>query len=286
MADHPYPPPPRPASEGYIWNPQWPTKVKASKLQTAYSCHQYQNQQKCHLAKYGVLLIKPITPIQRYKELASVRVRRTSISTSNQASMIESQSRMEFISKCTAVYTLSTYNQYYNQLHSIKSLNLEHNPSRHQCSGQQQPQDMEGGLVTGAGAGGITALDEERLDDAMEDGAVVVALEAELDEVADGFGSFFGPKLDVDRPHRRLEHHLPLRRRFQGVHRRHGRSSRELRQTTAIPHLLFFFSSWLRCRIGVSFILGLSLFGSLGPKIKPNWLDFLSLGLLINLSCY
>lgn len=163
---------------------------------------------------------------------------------------------------------------------------LNTNPSRHQCSGQQQPQDMEGGLVTGAGAGGITALDEERLDDAMEDGAVVVALEAELDEVADGFGSFFGPKLDVDRPHRRLEHHLPLRRRFQGVHRRHGRSSRELRQTTAIPHLLFFVSSWLRCRIGVSFILGLSLFGSLGPKIKPNWLDFLSLGLLINLSCY
>lgn len=77
------------------------------------------------------------------------------------------------------------------------------------------------GTATCAGAGGVTTLDEEGLDDAVEDGAVVVALDAELDEVADGLGGFLGPELDVEWPHRRLHHHLPLRWRLQHVHRRH-----------------------------------------------------------------
>lgn len=76
-------------------------------------------------------------------------------------------------------------------------------------------------FATCAGAGGIAALDEEVLDDAVEDGVVVVALEAELDEVPYGLGRFLRPELDVERAVRRVQHHLPLRRRLQHVHGRH-----------------------------------------------------------------
>lgn len=71
--------------------------------------------------------------------------------------------------------------------------------------------------VTSSGSGGIAALDEEGFDDAVEDGVVVVTLEAELDEVPHGFGGFLGPELDVDGSVRRLQHHLPLRRWLQYV---------------------------------------------------------------------
>lgn len=64
-------------------------------------------------------------------------------------------------------------------------------------------------------------MDEEVLDDAVEDGVVVVAFEAELNEVPHGLGRFFRPELDVERAVRRVQHHLPLRRRLQHVHRRH-----------------------------------------------------------------
>jgi len=47
--------------------------------------------------------------------------------------------------------------------------------------------------LTGAGGGGVAALDEEILDDAVEDGVVIIVFEAELHEVPDGFGSLFGP---------------------------------------------------------------------------------------------
>lgn len=46
---------------------------------------------------------------------------------------------------------------------------------------------------TFAGSGGITGLNEERIDDAVEDGVVVVTLQAELDEVPDGLGGLLGP---------------------------------------------------------------------------------------------
>jgi hypothetical protein len=74
---------------------------------------------------------------------------------------------------------------------------------------------------TGAGASGVAALDEEVLDDAVEEGAVVVALEAELHEVARRLGSLLGPQLDVERTSRRLHHHLALRGGLKHVHRRH-----------------------------------------------------------------
>jgi hypothetical protein len=74
---------------------------------------------------------------------------------------------------------------------------------------------------TCARAGGVASLNEEVLDDAVEEGAVVVALEAELHEVARRLGGLLGPQLDVERPCRRMYHHLPLRRRLQHVDRRH-----------------------------------------------------------------
>ena len=74
---------------------------------------------------------------------------------------------------------------------------------------------------TGSGASGVSALDEEVLDDAVEEGAVVVALEAELHEVARRLGGLLGPQLDVERASRRLHHHLALRRGLKHVHRRH-----------------------------------------------------------------
>jgi hypothetical protein len=50
---------------------------------------------------------------------------------------------------------------------------------------------------------------------------VVAAFEAELDEVADGLRGLFGPQLDVQRPVRRIQHHLAFRRWLQHVYRRH-----------------------------------------------------------------
>jgi hypothetical protein len=40
-------------------------------------------------------------------------------------------------------------------------------------------------------------LKKKAFDDAVEDGVVIVAFEAELDEVANCFWSFFGPELYV-----------------------------------------------------------------------------------------
>lgn len=75
--------------------------------------------------------------------------------------------------------------------------------------------------AAGAGAGGIAALDEEGFDDAVEEGAVVVALEAELDEVADRLGRLLRPQLDVQGAVAGVDHHLPPCRRLQIVHARH-----------------------------------------------------------------
>lgn len=51
----------------------------------------------------------------------------------------------------------------------------------------------EGERETCSGSGGITGLDEERIDDAVEDVVVVETLQAELDEVSDGLGGLLGP---------------------------------------------------------------------------------------------
>jgi hypothetical protein len=91
---------------------------------------------------------------------------------------------------------------------------------------------------TCARAGGVASLNKEVLDDAVEEGVVVVALEAELHEVARRLGGLLGPELDVERPCRRMYHHLPLRRRLEHVDRRHPAGvlvATERRRLDAVP---------------------------------------------------
>lgn len=68
--------------------------------------------------------------------------------------------------------------------------------------------------MTCAGAGGVAALNQKALDDAVKDGVVEIAFEAELHEVPHGFRSLFRPKLDVNWPVRRLHYHLSFCRRL------------------------------------------------------------------------
>ena len=49
-----------------------------------------------------------------------------------------------------------------------------------------------------AGARRVAALDDEALDQAVEDGVVVVAIEAQLQEVARGDGRLLGEELDFE----------------------------------------------------------------------------------------
>lgn len=77
------------------------------------------------------------------------------------------------------------------------------------------------GKGTGAGAGGVAALNKKALDDTMEDGVVVVAFEAKLDEVADCFWGLFGPELDVQWAIRCVQYDLAFRRWLEHVYRRH-----------------------------------------------------------------
>ncbi len=55
----------------------------------------------------------------------------------------------------------------------------------------------------------------------MEDGAVVVALEAELKEIAARAGRLRGPQIDLDIAVGRLEHHPARGGRLLLVDRRH-----------------------------------------------------------------
>ena len=68
--------------------------------------------------------------------------------------------------------------------------------------------------MTCAGAGGVTALDEEVFDDAVEDGVDVVVFQAELNEVAYSFGGLLWPQLYVERTVCCVEYHLSFRRRL------------------------------------------------------------------------
>lgn len=54
------------------------------------------------------------------------------------------------------------------------------------------------GFAAFASAGGITALDHEAGYQAVEDGVVVVAIEAELEEVAGREGGLFGEEVEED----------------------------------------------------------------------------------------
>ena len=55
---------------------------------------------------------------------------------------------------------------------------------------------VDDALAACAGAGGVAALDDEARDEAVEDGAVVVAVEAVLEEVAGGEGGLLGEELE------------------------------------------------------------------------------------------
>ena len=54
------------------------------------------------------------------------------------------------------------------------------------------------GFATFSSAGGITTLDDEARDQAVEDGVVKVAIQAELEEVAGCEGGLFGEEVEED----------------------------------------------------------------------------------------
>lgn len=54
------------------------------------------------------------------------------------------------------------------------------------------------GFAAFASAGGVTALDHEAGNQAVEDGVIVVAIEAELEEVAGREGGLFGEEFEED----------------------------------------------------------------------------------------
>lgn len=86
--------------------------------------------------------------------------------------------------------------------------------------------EVVGGTETSAG--GIATLHNKILDDAVEDGVVVVALQAQLHEITAGLGRFLRPQLDVDVACRGLKEDLPVGRRFQGVHpQRHDAQAKQ-----------------------------------------------------------
>lgn len=134
-----------------------------------------------YFAKDGVFSVEPIGTIQGEEELGGVGIGGAGVGGGEQATVVEAQAGVELV-------------------------------------GEDGAEDAP---AAGAGAGGIAALDEEGLDDAVEEGAVVVALEAELGEVADRLGRLLGPKLDVQGAIAGVDHHLPPRRRLQIVHARH-----------------------------------------------------------------
>lgn len=72
-------------------------------------------------------------------------------------------------------------------------------------------------ISAGACARRITCLRHKILDDAMENAAIIVALEAKLDEVAAGERSLLAPELHVKGPDRRVQYHLAFGRGLRGV---------------------------------------------------------------------
>jgi hypothetical protein len=111
------------------------------------------------LAKDGVLLVEPGTLVHRHEELRLVHVRLARVCHSYDAAATELEARMELIQKGLA------------------------------------PVDA---FAARARASRVSTLDHEVLDDPVEDGLVVVALEAELDEVATRSGGFLAPEVDLD----------------------------------------------------------------------------------------
>ena len=97
---------------------------------------------------------------QRQEKLASIIVLSTSIRHSQQSAPVELEPTVQLISKGRAM--------------------------------------LEAAFAAGTGAGGVAALDDERGDEAVEDGAGVVAVEAVLEEVAGGEWGLGGEELEED----------------------------------------------------------------------------------------
>ena len=81
-------------------------------------------------------------------------------------------------------------------------------------------------FATVASASRVAALHHKVLDDAMEDGAVVVALEAQLHKVATRLGRLLGPQLDIQRTDRGVQYELAGGRWLGDVRTRHGGKER------------------------------------------------------------
>lgn len=121
--------------------------------------------------------------------------------------MLESQTRMKLISKNTTINTFTTC----KNPPTIQAQNPKSEVT-HITIHIQQPKFSIFSAITCACAGGVAALNKKAFNNAVEYGVVVVAFEAELNEVPDGLWGLFGPELHVERPMGCLQHHLALRR--------------------------------------------------------------------------
>ena len=77
-------------------------------------------------------------------------------------------------------------------------------------------------LAALAGARGVAALQNKVLDEAVEDGVVVVAIEAELQEVARRDGRLFREELELKVAGGCVKNHLRRWRRFEIVRGGHA----------------------------------------------------------------
>ena len=134
-----------------------------------------------HLAEYGVLAVDPVAALERDEELRPVRVSRAAVRHRHLPAMVELDPAVQLVLERLAVHR----------------------------------------FATAAGAGGVPCLDHEVLDDPVPDDAVVVALQAELHEVAARLRTLLRPELDLDLAMARGHQDLALRGRLQLVHCRH-----------------------------------------------------------------
>mmetsp|Transcript_23028 Transcript_23028/g.73710 ORF Transcript_23028/g.73710 Transcript_23028/m.73710 type:complete len:222 (-) Transcript_23028:2-667(-) len=143
------------------------------------------------LAKDGVLVVKPLAPVEREEELRLVGVG-AAARHPEQAAVCEANALVRLVLElATLVLVL----------------------------GRQRA------LAALARACRVAGLRHEVLNHAVEDAAIVVALHAELHEVAARERRLFAPQLDIERPEARVQDDLAAGRRLVGVdgERRHSK---------------------------------------------------------------
>eukprot|EP00982_Pelagococcus_subviridis_P013663 31270-Pelagococcus_subviridis.AAC.11 len=134
-----------------------------------------------HLAEDGVLPVDPVAALESDEELRAVRVSRSRVRHRDLAAVVELDPGVQLIFEGFAVDRVPAL----------------------------------------AGARGVAGLDAKVFDDSMEDAVLVVALQAQLDEVPARLRGFLRPELDLYLAMARREQHLPLGRRLELVHVRH-----------------------------------------------------------------